>query len=133
MSHCKKAYSKFRSVTNLYLLACCSDFEIKLYGNALKYKREKAGIYRMQPGFTNGQRYWTSFDGNAIWYSSDVDWNIGHAKDLGTSAVSLFVPIKDPSIECPHDNLTSNWRYTTGSQWYEDKTSSVVAKCIRET
>ena len=87
----------------------------------------------MQPGFTNGQRYWTSFDGNAIWYSSDVDWNIGHAKDLGTSAVSLFVPIKDPSIECPHDKLTSNWRYTTGSLWYEDKTNSVVAKCIRET
>ena len=52
----------------------------------------------MQPGFSNGQRYWTSQEGNAIWYNNGY-WDIGFAKDLGTSTVSLYVPIKDPSKE----------------------------------
>ena len=67
-----------------------------------------SGIYHMQAGFSNGQRYWKSSDENAIWYEGGY-WNIGYSEDLGTSTVDLYVPIKDPSKECPHDSLESNW------------------------
>ena len=84
----------------------------------------------MQPGFSNGQRYWMSSEGNAIWYSSDVDWSIGASEDFGTTTASLYVPIKDPSKECPHDNLQSNWRYYDGINWIEDVNNSVLVQCV---
>ena len=84
----------------------------------------------MQPGFSNGQRYWISSEGNAIWYSKDVDWSIGPSKHIGTTRASLYVPIKDPSKECPHDDLKSNWMYW-GDDIVEDMSNSVRLHCIR--
>ena len=83
----------------------------------------------MQPGFSNGQRYWMSSDGAAIWYAKDDEaesafgmeisedkWYIGPSKNLGTTSAPLYVAIKDPSKECPHDNLQSNWMFYTGNE-----------------
>ena len=83
----------------------------------------------MQPGFSNGQRYWTSQEGNAIWYNNGY-WDIGFAKDLGTSTVSLYVPIKDPSKECPPDDLQSIWVYGNGIDWIEDVNNFVSVECL---
>ena len=104
---------------------------VTLSGDANKYKGSKAGIYYMQPGFSDEQRYWMSPEGNAIWYSTDGDWNIGPSKNLGTTTVSLYVPIKDPSKECPHDSLQSNWRYYTGNEFLEDVSNSVRIHCVK--
>ena len=69
----------------------------------------------MQPGFSNGQHYWMSSGGNAIWIRhTGNQWMIADSENLGTTATSLYVPIKDPNKECPHDNLQSNWRYDPG-------------------
>ena len=104
--------------------------KITLSGDANKHKGSKSGIYYMQPGFSNGQRYWISSEGNAIWYSTDADWSIGYSKSLGTTTAALYVPIKDPSKECPHDNLKSNWRYGTGKGFVEDVNNSVMVQCV---
>ena len=88
----------------------------------------------MQSGFSNGQRYWMSSEGNAIWYSTDRVWfwSIGPSKNIGTIFASLYVPIKDPSKECPHDNLQSNWRYDPGGDgWAEDVSNSVRIHCLK--
>ena len=54
----------------------------------------------MQPGFSNGQRYWMSLEGNAIWIKHTGNkWYIGDSEDLGTSTVALYVSIKDPNKE----------------------------------
>ena len=88
------------------------------------------GTYHMQPGLSNGQRYWISSEGNAIWYSTDVDWSIGYSEDLGTTTVALYVPIKDPSKECPNDDLQSNWVYNDEIVWIEDVNNSVSVECF---
>ena len=86
----------------------------------------------MQPGFSNGQRYWISSDGNAIWMRhTGNQWIIGKSEYLGTTTVALFVPIKDPSKECPHDNLQSNWRYGIGNEFVEDVSNSVRIHCLK--
>ena len=85
----------------------------------------------MQPGFSNGQRYWMSSEGNAIWIKHTGNkWYIGDSEDLGTTTVSLYVTIKDPSKECPHDNLQSNWKYGTGNGFKEDVDNSVLVQCV---
>ena len=88
----------------------------------------------MQPGFSNGQRYWMSSEGNAIWIRHTGDsWYIGHSDNLGTTTVALYVPIKDPSKECPHDNLQSNWWYVdvTNMIFQVDALDSVKVNCIK--
>ena len=104
---------------------------VKLSGDAFKYKGSKNGVYYMQSGFSNGQRYWISSEGNAIWYSTDVDWSIGYSEDLGTTSAFLYIPIKDASKECPHENLKSNWWYYMGNDIVEDISNSVRLHCIR--
>ena len=104
---------------------------ITLSGDANKHKGSKSGIYYMQSGFSNGQRYWISPEGNAIWYSTDVDWSIADSENLGTTSASLYVPIKDPSKECPHDDLKSNWWYYTGNEFLEDVSNSVRIHCVK--
>ena len=103
---------------------------VKLSGDAFKYKGSKNGVYYMQSGLSNGQRYWITSEGNAIWYSTYADWSIGYSKSLGTTTAALYVPIKDPSKECPHDNLKSNWRYGTGKGFVEDVNNSVMVQCV---
>ena len=103
---------------------------ITLSGDALQYQGAKSGIYHMQHGFSNGQRYWISSEGNAIWYSSYVNWNIGYSNNLETTTAALYVPIKDPSKECPHDDLKSNWVYDDGIDWIEDVNNSVSVECL---
>ena len=72
---------------------------ITLSGDANKHKGSKSGIYYMQPGFSNGQRYWISSEGNAIWYSTDVDWSIG------SSESPMFQSIPDEyKIAFPSDD-----------------------------
>ena len=106
--------------------------KITLSGDANKHKGSKSGIYYMQSGFSNGQRYWISPEGNAIWYLTIGIWVIGHSEDLGTTTVSLYVPIKDPSKECPHDSLESNWKYgTEGNVVVEDVSNSVRIHCLK--
>ena len=119
------------------ILACCPTINIKLAGDALKHKGSYIGIYQMQPGFSNGQRYWISSNGNAIWmkHAEDGDewyiWYIGDSEDLGTTNVALYVPKKDPSKECPHGNLQSNWRYAKGKEFFEDVSNSVRIHCLK--
>ena len=92
----------------------------------------KTKICYMQSGFSNGQRYWMSSEGNAIWIRhTGNQWKIGSSKYLGTTTASLYVPIKDPSAECPHDSLESNWRYGTGSGFLEDVSNSVRIHCLK--
>ena len=98
------------------------------------YQGSQSGIYYMQPGFSNGQRYWMSSEGNAIWHLNITigTWVIGPSKNLGTTSASLYVPIKDPSEECPHDNLQSNWKYGTGGNGFvEDVSNSVRIHCLK--
>ena len=105
---------------------------VTLSGDANKYKGSKAGIYYMQPGFSDEQRYWMSPEGNAIWIRHTGDeWKIGDSEDLGKDIASLIVPIKDPSKECPHDSLESNWRYHTGNEFLEDVSNSVRIHCLK--
>ena len=106
---------------------------VTLFGDALKYQGSLNGVYYMQSGFSNGQRYWMSSEGNAIWIKHTGNkWMIGKSKNLGTSTASLYVPIKDPSKECPHDNLKSNWIYGTGGGgWAEDASNSVRIHCLK--
>ena len=85
----------------------------------------------MQPGFTNGQRYWISSEGNAIWYLTTNLWVIGYSNHLGTTTVALYVSIKDPNKECPHDNLQSNWWYYTENEFLEDVSNSVRIHCLK--
>ena len=86
----------------------------------------------MQPGFSNGQRYWMSSEGNAIWIRHTGDyWFIGDSEDLGTTTVYLYVSIKDPNKECPHDNLQSNWWYYTENEFLEDVSNSVRIHCLK--
>ena len=106
--------------------------KITLSGDAFKYTESKNGVYHMQPGFSNGQRYWMSSEGNAIWIRDTGDcWFIGYSEDLGTITADLYVPIKDPSKECPHDNLQSNWKYDTGNEFLEDVSNSVRISCLK--
>ena len=98
----------------------------------MKYKGLVSGIYYMQPGFSNGQRYWMSSDGKAIWIKHTGNkWYIGDSENLGTTTVALYVSIKDPNKECPHDNLKSNWRYGTGNGFLEDVSDSVRIHCLK--
>ena len=71
-----------------------------------------------------------SSEGNAIWYSK-YDRMIEYSKYLGTTSASLHVPIKDPSKECPHDNLKSNWIYRTGNRIKQDVDNSVRIHCLK--
>ena len=99
----------------------------------------------MQPGFSNGQRHWLSSEGNAIWYSTAVvwsiglsenSWKIGNSDDLGSTAfVPLFLPIKDPRKECPHDDdLKSNWIYfKDNGDFVHDVSNSVRIHCLKGT
>ena len=85
----------------------------------------------MQSGFSNGQRYWMSLEGNAIWIKHTGNkWMIGGSEDLGTTTASLYVPIKDPRKKCPHDNLQSNWKYARGNRFVEDVDNSVLVQCV---
>ena len=86
----------------------------------------------MQSGFKNGQRYWISLEGNAIWMRHAGDqWNIGPSEFLGKDIASLIVPIKDPSKECPHDDPKSNWKYGKGKKFAEDVSNEVRIHCLR--
>ena len=113
-----------------YISACCTKIDVTLFGDAFKYEGSMSGIYHMHAGFSNGQRYWMSSEGNAIWYTNIGDWSIGYSIDLGTTIVSLYVPIKDPSRECPHDDLRSNWWYAKGNKFVEDVNNSVFVQCV---
>ena len=105
---------------------------VALSGDPNKYKGSSNGIYYMQPGFSNGQRYWMSSEGNAIWYLTLYNcWAVGDSEDLGTTTVDLYVAIKDPSKECPHGNLHSNWRYAKGNEFLEDVSNSVRIHCLK--
>ena len=113
------------------ILACCPTININIAGDAMKYKGSMSGIYYMQPGFSNGQRYWISPEANAIWIRhTGNQWKIGPMEYLGKSTASLYVPIKDPSKECPHDNMQSNWKYGTGKGFKEDVDNSVMVQCV---
>ena len=106
--------------------------DVTLFGAANKYEGFMAGIFYMQSGYSSGQRYWISSKGNAIWYSTAGVWVIGPYNYLGTLTAFLYVPIKDPSKECPHDNLQSNWRYDPGGDgWAEDVSNSVRIHCLK--
>ena len=88
----------------------------------------------MQPGLINEQRYWISSEGNAIWYVNDEDegsiFVIGQSGNLGTSIVPLYASLKDPSKQCPHDNLQSNWWYETEKGFKEDVDNSILVQCV---
>ena len=112
------------------ILACCPTINIKLAGDAFKHQGSKIGIYQMLPGFSNGQRYWMSSEGNAIWINGNK-WMIGPSKYLGTTFASLYVFIKDSSKECPHDSLESNWRYGIGNGFLMDVSNSVRIHCVK--
>ena len=91
-----------------------------------------SGIYYMQSGFSNGQRYWISSEENAIWVGDTGNqWKIGTSKRLGSTSARLYVPIKDPSEECPHDSLESNWWYDTGNGFVKDVYHSVRIHCVK--
>ena len=115
------------------ILACCPTINVKLTGDAFKYKGSRNGVYYMQSGFSNGQCYWMSSEGNAIWIKHTGNkWYIGDSEDLGTTTVALYVSIKDPNKECPHDNLKSNWRYDPGGDdWAVDVSDSVRINCLK--
>ena len=116
------------------ILACCPTMNIKIAGDAFKLGTAAAmnGIYQMQSGLSNGQRYWISSEGNAIWIrDTGNQWNIGTSKRLGSSSAGLYVPINDPSKECPHDNLQSNWRYVGGKGLVEDLSNSIRIHCVK--
>ena len=106
---------------------------VTLFGDELEYEGSKNGVYYMQPGFSNGQRYWISPEGNAIWIRhTGNQWMIGDSEDLGTTSVDLYFPIKDSSEECPHDSLESNWKYGTGGNGFvEDVSNSVRIHCLK--
>ena len=109
---------------------------VTLFGDALEYQGSKNGVYHMQPGFSNGQRFWMSSEGNAIWHDDEGGaWILGPSENLGISKISfLYLPIKDPSKECPHDNLQSNWRYnSTENGFVEDVFNSVQVVCFKGT
>ena len=108
--------------------------KIRISGEAYDFSGSKSGFYMMQPDISNRQRYWMSPEGNAIWYGGG-NWFIGDSEDLGTAITSprtsLFVPIKDPSKECPH-NVQSNWKYgTNGNGFVEDVANSVSIECVK--
>ena len=81
----------------------------------------------MQKELKNGHRFWLSSEGNAI-----SNWNINNGTNWFISS-SLYVPIMDPSKECPHDNLQSNWRYfdLTKKVLHVDVLNSIKVNCIR--
>ena len=115
-----------------HISACCTMINVALSGDPNKYKGSSNGVYYMQSGSSNGQRFWMSPEGSAIWYSTDVDWSIGNSKKLGSTSASLYVPVEDPSEECPHDNLQSNWKYGTGGNGFvEDVSNSVRIHCLK--
>ena len=65
----------------------------------------------MQPGLSNGQRLWTSSEGNAIWYDSEINhWHAGAINDIGSSNVFMKTFVSDQSQECPN-NKSYNWYY----------------------
>ena len=114
-----------------YISACCAMINVILSGEAYKYEGSKNGIYYMQPGYSSGQRYWISPEGNAIWFTKKYGWHISSSGNLGTTTASLYVPIKDPNKECPHDNLQSNWWYYTENEFLEDVSNSVRIHCLK--
>ena len=108
--------------------------DVTLFGAANKYEGFMAGIFYMQSGYSSGQSYWVSSKENAIWYSTAGFWFIGPSNYLGTTTVDLYVPIKDPSKECPHDSLESNWKYGTwGNGFVEDVSNFVRINCLKGT
>ena len=118
-----------------YILACCTRINVSLSGDANKYKGSMAGIYYMQSGFSNGQRYWMSPEGNAIWNVNDetdagLVWAIAPSKDLGSIYFSLYLPIKDPSRECPSDDLLPKWQYYTENGAVEEVNNNVLVECL---
>ena len=116
----------------MFITACCPRIKVMLTGNALKHEGVMSGTYLMQTGFVNDQRYWMSSEGNAIWIRHTGDqWKIGYSEDLGTTTAQLYVPIKDYSKECPHENLQSNWHYWTGKNYVEDVSNFVNIDCLK--
>ena len=107
---------------------------ILLSGDANQHQVQESmsGVYYMQPGTINGQPYWMSSEGNAIWVRNDESkWFIASEKYLGSTTSSIYVSIKDPNIECPHYDLQSNWKYYTGQEFLEDANNSVRIHCLK--
>lgn len=100
---------------------------VRLTGDALKYIGYMAGDYFMEPGLSNGQRYWISPGGNGIWMR-----HIGNQWKIGNSHFN--VSIEDSSEVCPHDNLKSNWKYEAKYETFvEDVFNSVRINCLKGT
>ena len=125
----KQSRNEFSYLMVGYISACCTIINVRLSGEAFKYRGSMSGIYHMQSGFLN-ESSWLSPEGNAIWYTK-FGWMFGPSKDLGATYSSLYLPIKDPSKECPHDDLQSNWWYAKGNEWIEDIDNSVLVQCVQ--
>ena len=56
----------------IFFLECCQEISITLYEHPNAYQSSRAGIYSMKSKLHDGQKYWVSPEGNAIWYESSV-------------------------------------------------------------
>ena len=90
----------------------------------------------MQAGLINEQRYWMSPEGNAIWFGTGSTagrcWFLGSSDDVGSEDVFIYVPINDPSKDCPHD-LQSHWFYANENAFLEDFNNHIQVYCLKGT
>ena len=90
-----------------------------------------SGIYTMYSGFVNSERFWVSSTLEyAIWYMiDDVNfWSVHSATYLGSAYTKMYLPIQDPSLECPY-SLGSNWKYSMDG-YVEDVNKTISVKCM---
>ena len=112
---------------------CCTTLNITMSdGKAKEIYNQRSGIYTMYTGFVNTERFWVSSTLEyAIWYmSDDVNfWGSGKVAYLGTTYRNLYLPIQDPSLDCPY-SLASNWKYWVDDSYVEDINSTISVECI---
>lgn len=112
--------------------ACCTKISLALSGDALSYLEGVVdGIYYMQTGFINKQRYWLSKEGNAIWISNTrAEWSIGNSDVISTKLAFLQIPVK--VVSCPYENLQSSLWYWNGKTYYMGGVSNSIAiNCLK--
>ena len=91
-----------------------------------------SGNYVMQPGLTNGQRFWTSSEGNAIWYDPfNSHWHAGGIKDLGSSNGYMKTFVDELTQECPNDKFY-HWYYLKSFWSYVlDIFNDIRVQCVK--
>ena len=111
---------------------CCTTLNVTISsGKAEELYGDWSGIYTMYTGFANAERFWvSSTKENAIWFATgDVKfWAIHYTSNLGTAFAKMYLPIQDPSLECPH-SLGSNWKYSNNG-YFEDVNKTISVECV---